>query len=211
MKLLKRENKNKDKSKAIDKSQFLIVGSFLLVLIGLVLLGFKYCVMYSEYQETEQNINKFIYDNTSDIKDEVKHEQKKDEYVAVLQIPKIKLKRGIYPKESSLNNVDKNVTILKESDYPDVEDGNFILVGHSGTSSISYFRYLYKLDAGDKAHVFYNNKEYIYKLTSKYEIEKTGVAPIVRDQNTKTLTLITCKDNSDKQIVLIFHLEKVGG
>ena len=42
-----------------------------------------------------------------------------------------------------------------------------------------------------------------------YEIEKTGKANIVRNGNKTTLTLITCKGNEDKQLVVISELIRV--
>ena len=49
-----------------------------------------------------------------------------------------------------------------------------------------------------------------YRLVKRYEIEKTGIANISRNGKKTTLTLITCKDNSNKQLVFIFELEKDG-
>ena len=42
-----------------------------------------------------------------------------------------------------------------------------------------------------------------------YEIEKTGKANIVRNGSKTTLTLITCKGNEDKQLVVISELIRV--
>ena len=57
--------------------------------------------------------------------------------------------------------------------------------------------------------IVYNNKEYKYKMVNSYEIEKTGYAHIVRNAEKSTLTLITCKSNSNKQIVIICELVEV--
>ena len=42
-----------------------------------------------------------------------------------------------------------------------------------------------------------------YKITA----DKTGKINIKRDRNTSTLTLITCRHNTDKQIVIILELQ----
>ena len=42
-----------------------------------------------------------------------------------------------------------------------------------------------------------------------YDIDKTGKAKIDRDNNTSTLTLITCRHNTEKQIVLIAELQNI--
>ena len=39
-----------------------------------------------------------------------------------------------------------------------------------------------------------------------YDIEKTGKAEIIKNKNTTTLTLITCRHNTNKQIVIICEL-----
>ena len=45
----------------------------------------------------------------------------------------------------------------ESSNYPDVAKGNLILASHSGTSSISFFKNLYKLEVNDDVYVNYNN------------------------------------------------------
>ena len=85
-------------------------------------------------------------------------------YVGYLEIPKINLKRGFAAFGSPYNNVDKNVTILPTSVYPDVELGNFILAGHSGQGSLAFFNDLYKLKHGDQAIVYYKNVKYTFKI-----------------------------------------------
>ena len=42
------------------------------------------------------------------------------------------------------------------------EKGNVILASHSGTSSISYFKNLYKLSIGDEAKIFYKGNVYYF-------------------------------------------------
>ena len=44
---------------------------------------------------------------------------------------------------------------------------------------------------------------------NSYEIEKNGYAHIVRNAEKSTLTLITCKHNTNKQIVVIWELVEV--
>ena len=53
------------------------------------------------------------------------------------------------------------------STYPDVDKGNFILAGHSGTAYFSYFKNLPKLDIGDVAYVYYKGGRYGYKLIAE--------------------------------------------
>ena len=134
----------------------------------------------------------------------------KEEYLGILEIKKIKLRKGFYKLNSNLNNVDKNIMIVSSSDMPDVNKGNLILASHSGNSSVSYFRYLYKLDMGDIASIYYLGKKYDYKLINYYDVDKNGIVQIIKNNDINTLTLITCKKNTDKQTVFIFELNKEG-
>lgn len=218
--LLKRKKENKIKK--FKMSQLIIVGSFLLIVIGISLIGLKYYHLYNNYQEEQTMIDNFIEEQkdipfdsvqveenaTEEPKEEVKQEIKKEtpNYIAVLEIPKINLKKGLFAKGSSSNNVNKNIEILKESSMPDEINGNFILAGHSGSGSVAYFRNLNKLEIGDIAYVYYSGGRYGYKLVNTYEIDKTGKANIIRNANKTTMTLITCKHNTEKQIVFIFEL-----
>ena len=130
-------------------------------------------------------------------------------YIGFLEIDKIHLKQGFLSIDNYYNNVDYNIEILKVSDFPDVINGNFILASHSGNSSISYFRNLYKLDIGDIAKVYYKSKTYKYQIVNIYKENKDGSVGIYRDSNKTTLTLITCSKN-DKQHQTVYILELIG-
>lgn len=131
----------------------------------------------------------------------------KMDYIAYLEVPKINLKQGLVSMNSRYNNVDQNIQIIKSSSYPDVKNGNLILAAHSGTSYISYFKNLYKLEKGDSAFVTYKNKEYSYKIENIYTALKNGNLPIYRDMSKTTLTLITCtKDDDTTQTIYIGYL-----
>lgn len=196
-----------------NKSWLIITGS-LILLSGIGLIAYDF---YSnkELDKLEDNALVEFYDTEveeieviieePEEKKEVK-EQTKIEYIAVLKIPKINLERGLVNPSSYLNNVNYNVQIINGSDMPDVNNGNLILAGHSGNARISYFRNLNKLELNDTATIIYKNKTYNYKVVDKYEIEKTGEAEIIRDKNKNILTLITCKHNTNKQIVIICEL-----
>ena len=121
--------------------------------------------------------------------------------MAVLEIPKINLKRGIYDKSNINNNVDKNIFILNESILPSEEvNSHILLASHSGNSYISYFRNLYKLNINDKVYFYYQGIKYIYEISDKYEIEKTGTIKLSFD-NHDDITLITCINNTNKQLI----------
>ena len=140
----------------------------------------------------------------------INNNKNKEEYLGILEIKKIKLRKGFYKLNSNLNNVDKNITIVSSSDMPNVNKGNLILASHSGNSSVSYFRYLDKLDMEDIASIYYLGKKYDYKLINYYGVDKNGSVQIIKNNDINTLTLITCKKNTDKQTVFIFELNKEG-
>ena len=70
--------------------------------------------------------------------------------------------------------------------------------------------YLDKLDMGDIASIYYLGKKYDYKLINYYDVDKNGSVQIIKNNDINTLTLITCKKNTDKQTVFIFELNKEG-
>ena len=90
---------------------------------------------------------------------------------------------------------------------PDVVNGNFILMAHSGDSYISFFANLYKLNIGDDTYITYNGVIYHYQIVNIYEVEKTGLVQIKRNYDQTSFTMITCtKDNDHTQTVYISEL-----
>ena len=89
---------------------------------------------------------------------------------------------------------------------PDEVNGNVILAAHSGNARISYFRNLDKLNIGDEISIDYKSNIYKYRVSDIYLIDKNGKAEIIRNINKSTLTLITCKHNKKKQIVVIAEM-----
>ena len=214
---MQRKNKN-------IKSQLFKVGFFFLIVGILVIVSTPLTKLKGEVFEEmrlaifQLNINKentTISDiNTENLEmttenTEVAEENDKKanySYIGELSIPKIKLRRGFVSKESRYNNIEYNITIANESNYPDVPLGNFILMAHSGNAYISFFDKLYKLQIGDEASVSYNANTYNYRLTNIYNQAKTGTVAIYRNPNMKTLTLITCTHNDDyNQTIYIFE------
>lgn len=195
----RKENKRK-------KRRLLLIASFIFIVTGISIVFINKTNDYKEIKIEEEKIEKFISNNNLIEIEEPKEVVKNDSYIAILDIPKINLKKGVYSKESTNNNIDRNILLLKESSMPDIENGNLILAGHSGNSKNSYFKNLKKLNYDELAFIHYRGIKHAYKLVSKYEIIKNGEATIHRNMNKNTLTLITCKDNSNKQIVFIFEL-----
>ncbi len=192
--------------------------TFTLIIIGVLLISSDYLKSKKEkaYEKirislmtTDDNTPKNI-EEKEESTPEPEPEKQEDEYLGVLEIDKINLSQGFYDKNNPDNNVSKNVTFLEPSNYPDENNGNIILVAHSGTSHIAYFKHLYQLKVGDTARVIYKGKTYIYKIDNIYYEEKDGEVTIYRNMNKNTLTLITCTKNDDtKQTIYIAYLESI--
>ena len=127
-------------------------------------------------------------------------------YLGILEIPKINLKRGFYDLTSKYNNVDDNITVINGSTFPDQSNNNLILAAHSGDCNYCFFDKLYKLKINDIANIQYKNNKYQYKIVNIYEVKKDGTVVIHRNYDKSCLTLITCTRNSNtKQTVYIFE------
>lgn len=141
-----------------------------------------------------------------EVKDEKTVEKKQENYIGILEIPKIKLKRGIVDKNSSSNNVNRNIYTVKETTFPDERiNSHVVLAAHSGNSYVSFFNNLKKLDMKDNVYMYYKGTKYIYEVSDRYEIKKTGKAEL-KLTNTSDITLITCISGTDKQVVYVATL-----
>lgn len=199
--------------KKIKFNKYIIVG-FVLILFAIIWGNYKLLLNYFNNKHDEKLIQEFYQEDltnedenkeTEVNDDEGQKEIKKINYIAVLKINKINLVRGLVDESSYLNNVKYNVQIIKGSNMPDVVGGNLILAAHSGNARVSYFRNLYKLEIGDEATIDYNDKTYRYKVVNIYDVNKNGKVEIKRDLSKTTLTLITCRHNTERQIVTILE------
>ena len=219
MLMLTQRNKN---NKKVQKSQILLLGSLLIFLGGISL---SYNFIKSLKEDVFEDMKQLMVQdspskNNSDSSNIPIEEQTEnngsnnvvrtenfDKYLGILEIPKIRLKKGFYNVDSRYNSIQYNVTVIQGSTFPDVAGGNLMLMAHSGTAYISYFRYLYKLQVGDMAYVTYGGNKYQYRIVNIYNVDKTGSVTIQRNFDVTTLTLITCTYNDDtKQTVYIAEL-----
>ncbi len=133
-----------------------------------------------------------------------------DEYIGYLTIPKINLTKGFLDSRSKLNDVDKNIMVIEGSNYPDVDKGNFMIAGHSGSGWKSFFSELHKLEIGDEIYIDYKGKKYTYNVQKIYTQPKVGTLAVYRDYNQTPLTLITCTNNDSKtQPIIISQLTNI--
>ena len=224
--MLDQEHQKNKFNKKIKKSHICLFGS-LLVILGIFILSFNHIVelknkLFSDMMlsfNEENNIEEII-DGLPDALELPKEEkptaeQQKEEkkidyskYLGVLEIPRINLKRGFYGTDSRYNNISYNVTLVGGSTMPDKENGNLILMAHSGNASISYFAYLFLLNVGDVAYVTYQGNVYKYQIVNIYNVPKVGTVTINRNKDRTTMTLITCTHNSDTEQT-IYILERI--
>ena len=207
MELLKKENLIRNKRYQLLK----ILGIFLF------LLGILYNI-YNHYQKNKKDIiDNYRIEEFFEIKeDETQTEElsvetpiineENDNYIGILEIPKINLKKGVVDKTSSSNNVNKNIYTLKETTLPDEQiNSHIILASHSGNSYVSFFKDLSKLEMKDNIYFYYKGVKYIYEISNKYEVEKTGTISL-KINNRSDITLITCISGTNKQVVYVGNL-----
>ncbi len=182
--------------------------------ITLIILGLLIIITYSIYNRVInlkalneaknyiEETSKVINNDLNDI-EEKQEEDNNTNYTAVLEIPKIGLKRGVVDATENFNSINYDISVDKTSNYPD-SNGNFIVYSHSGNSSIAYFKKLYKVNVNDLVYVYYNGIKYEYEIYKKYDIPKTGRAKVISSKKNKYITLITCNQGrKGYQIVLI--------
>ena len=146
------------------------------------------------YPECKKIIKRTFKDNKYNIH---------NEYKAVLEIPKIAFKRGLYDINSHLNNVDNNIAFLNNTEYPS-SNSNTVIIGHSGSGDKAYFNDLSKLDINDNIYLYYDNNKYNFIIDNIYLVYKDGNVLVERDKNKMTLTLITCYSNNYQLVIIAY-------
>lgn len=182
-----------------------IVLIFSCILIKIYDLYKKEKVIQKEIEEINYIIETPKEKENENIQKEEKKVKKESKYIyeAVLEIPKINLRKGLVKSTKNFDSINYAVSIDENSIYPN-EIGNFILYAHSGNSSISYFDNLKYLDINDEIKIYYKGKWYFYNVLKKYEIDKNGMLSIYNDGISKYITLTTCsQENKNKQIVIL--------
>lgn len=135
-----------------------------------------------------------------EIKEEVRVEEKE---IMTITIPKLNIKNKIFQVNSNLNNIDKNVIIMKGSSMPDQDKGILLIGAHSGVGKYAYFKNLNKINIDDDVIINYNNKSYSYKVTNKYLDKKDGSISFNYLPNSKRLILYTCNPNDKNNFLIV--------
>lgn len=165
----------------------LIIISSLLIIIGFSI-------------KIEDNYKKYIINKKEmkNISNYLENSNYKD-YISILEIPKIDLKHGI----KNNKNVDTEIAILDIDKY---NNGDIILLSHSGNCDICYFSRLDELNINDEIYIYKDNIKYIYQIDS---IEEKIKNTFKLKDSINSVTLITCKKNTDNiQIIIKANLYK---
>lgn len=200
------------------KPNNLIIIGIIIIIIGTIIGIIPFFLQIQEHKIENNKIDDFLtetsikdenVDNNKIINSALSNNNKLDEkYSMVLEIPKIKFKRGIYSLDSQFNSIEYNVAIMQGSTLPDIDNSNLILAAHNGTGKIAYFNKLHKLEINDEAYIYYYGTKYKYIVADIYDVLKDGNVEINRNHNKNTLTLVTCKkDTDDRQLVIILYLD----
>jgi LPXTG-site transpeptidase (sortase) family protein len=131
----------------------------------------------------------------------------KDNSIGTLTINKINLKQKLYEINSEENTIEKNVTILKESIYPEENNSIMILAAHSGTGKIAYFKKLNELKINDEIILNFKKKTYTYIVKDILEEKKTGYINFNKEEK-KQLILTTCSPQKSNYQLVINCIEK---
>jgi len=108
-------------------------------------------------------------------------------------------------KDVSVSNEDEYVEALKGgvahaivSDYPSEDPSNVYIFAHASLNFwrlgkyATIFNLLRHLEIGDTVHVFYENRDYVYKVINSEKYKGFNTYPITRPVLEPLLTLQTC-------------------
>lgn len=163
------------------------------------------CDIAIEYKQNKKDKEKVIRVEEELVKNSVENKKNlKNEYIGILEIPKINLKRSFDNRVQIANDVDDDIVLLKPIDIPEDKNSLILFAGHSGNSNVSYFKNLHKLEKKDVVYIYFKSYKYKYIIYKYYTEEKDG--DIFIDDNTETsiLVLTTCKV-PNRQLVYIAH------
>lgn len=128
-------------------------------------------------------------------------------FFALLEIPKINLKKELFPILAKENNVDKNIYLHPKSVLPKNNWSNVILLGHSGYGYSAYFQNLHKLHTSDIIKLGYQGKIYEYEIKEIEIQKKTGILNLKREYK-HMITLITCTKNDNYSQTIYYGVLK---
>lgn len=190
-----------------------ILGLILILISALICFKNIYC-NYKVDKETKQVIETMFEEDTppptieEEQTEEVVETPKKQEiHLTNNYLGYIELKSGIQRLITSgtdKKTLDKGlVGTLSTSAGIDDEFGNLIIAGHSVYNT---FQSLHYSSIGDKIKIVSHKATYIYEIVKKHTINDDDMSYFKSVVNEKILTLITCKNNGNKRLIVVAKL-----
>ena len=168
---------------------------FIILIIMIIFLSSLTIIKISDDQPLKKIITNF----------NILHED--SNIIGSIKIDKLNLNENLYKIESEENNVDKHVTILKESIFPENENSIIFIAAHSGIGEIAYFKNLDKIEQNDIINLKLNNKEYNYIVKNTWEEPKNGFININKEKENQ-LILTTCSPTNNGKQLIVNCIEK---
>ncbi len=187
-------------------------------IIGLILIVgstlFSFYILYNKFndiQQTEQLIeNNFKKEDSinkkkhKNIKNNASDIVLSDQCLGYIEIKNLGIKR-IIVNGTNKKILDKGyVGILVTSASLDDEVGNTILAGHSISN---VFQNLHYIDIGENVKIVTHQNTYNYVVTEKHVISDQDMSYFKQVDNEKIITLLTCKLDNSKRLVVIAKLK----
>jgi len=166
---------------------------YLLLIIGISFSIFQ-CIIQKKEIIEENNKIKYTIEKITGLS----NKNDSDSYDAILSIPQINMKEGIYKDNYVKNKKRKNVIIYELSDYPDKRNSNLVLMIYSNNR----IKDLERLNNDSLIEFYYRRVKYVYKINTCYTSEKNNIDYIERDKNKKTITLIISNKNKNKKTLI---------
>lgn len=130
------------------------------------------------------------------------YKENKNNKIGQLKINTLNLSEPLFKIHSQENNIEKHVTILKESVFPPNKNSIIFLAAHSGIGKIAYFNKLDKLKENDIIELELNTSSYLYYVKDIWEEKKTGHINVSKETKDQ-LILTTCSPTKkDYQLIV---------
>jgi sortase A len=145
---------------------------------------------WQNHQGKQQSLTKLLHsDSIATTKSAPEVEQSNS-----VVIPSMLLDKSILegPVSQTYQILDKGIWRWPEGSTPD-KGGNTVLIGHrfTYTNPRGVFYYLNKVTIGDEIGVFWNNKEYLYRVVSVTQVSPNDTT-IENNTPNAELTIFTC-------------------
>lgn len=104
----------------------------------------------------------------------------------------------VFDEKAYRESLKNGVAHASISPYPSAEIGNVYIFAHASLNFFNLGKYatvfnlLRKLEEGDRVHIFYDQKDFLYQVINVEKVKGWNTYPIVRPVIEPTLTLQTC-------------------